>query len=640
MVAGGAAVPALAVNANHGTQVVSAAPKGFTPHVMDGAVLAIVQVGSEIVAGGTFTKVSPSATYSDTSDDVTRVGLFAFNAKTGVIDPNFNPTLGGGSPYAYALDTDGTNVYVGGPFASVGGSAAYYKLVKLTAAGVPDATFKAKPNSSVNDLVVRGPLVYIGGSFTSVFDGKKSIARSTLAAVSTADGGVSTLVNVPITGTYNGGTTAITKFDVNAVGTALTAVGNFSTVGGATHYQVATILTPPTTAAAVSGWSTDAYSPAKNSACAKVFNTFVRDIDYSPDGSYFVISATGAFGGGGNAGTMCDTVSRWESTGAGQVSTWSDYTGGDSTYGVAVTGAAVYVGGHMRWENNPFAGDAAGPGAVTRTGIAALDPVNGLPLSWNPSRSRDVGAKAMYATSQGLWVGSDGLRIANQIHARIALMPLAGGKVIATVPATGLPNTFFQPQPGTGGVLQPRPVDANGVPTTPLPVAMTIPLDWSTVRGAFMVNGVLYYGSSDGSLKWRTFNSSTGAAGAEQTVNLFDSPAGVRIPFPIANCSGMFYDTSLHRLYYTVSGDNNLYYRYFTPESQVVGAMTFTASTSTAFSTAAGLTLAGGKVFYGSTGDGFLRSVGYAGGAVTAGTPTVVSNDGTWRSRAIFAPNS
>ena len=139
-----------------------------------------------------------------------------------------------------------------------------------------------------------------------------------------------------------------------------------------------------------------------------MFDTFTRDIDFAPDGSYFVITTTGAFGGGSAVGTMCDTSSRWENrTAANQEPTWVTYTGGDTTYGVAVTGTAVYVGGHMRWQDNPYQGDQAGPGAVPREGIAALDPVNGMPLSWNPGRTRGVGAQALYATPDSLWVGSD-----------------------------------------------------------------------------------------------------------------------------------------------------------------------------------------------------------------------------------------
>ena len=45
-------------------------------------------------------------------------------------------------------------------------------------------------------------------------------------------------------------------------------------------------------------------------------------------------------------------------TGSGLEPTWADYTGGDSLTAVAVTGRAIYVGGHQRWMNNTFARDA------------------------------------------------------------------------------------------------------------------------------------------------------------------------------------------------------------------------------------------------------------------------------------------
>ena len=50
--------------------------------------------------------------------------------------------------------------------------------------------------------------------------------------------------------------------------------------------------------------------------------------------------------------------------------------------------------------------------------------------------------------------------------------------------------------------------------------------------------------------------------------------------------------TTTHRLYYTLSPDSRLYYRYFTPESQVVGAQTFVAaSNGVDFSKVTGMTL-------------------------------------------------
>ncbi len=91
--------------------------------------------------------------------------------------------------------------------------------------------------------------------------------------------------------------------------------------------------------------------------------------------------------------------------------TWVDYSVGDSTYAIAITGAAIYGGGHTRWFNNPFAADNDGPGAVSREGVEALDPVNGLPLSWDPGRERGRGIFDMVATSDGLWIGSDTDRI-------------------------------------------------------------------------------------------------------------------------------------------------------------------------------------------------------------------------------------
>jgi hypothetical protein len=421
---------------------------------------------------------------------------------------------------------------------------------------------------------------------------------------------------------------------VTADGSRLMAIGTFSSVGAQPRSQVA-VLDTSGAAATVAPWSTSRFDRAHNS-CAGVFDSFTRDVDLSPDGTYFVVSATGAFAGGAGSGTMCDTTSRWETTSTGNDPTWSDYTGGDTTYGVAVTGSAVYVGGHMRWQNNPFQGDQAGPGAVPREGIAALDPVNGLPLSWNPGRSRGVGAQALFATPTGLWVGSDTTRIGKETHARIAFMPLAGGTTVPAVPAAALPTDLFVPQ---GTVLQRRAVDASGTPAGTATTVNTV-IDWSTLRGAFLVDGTLYYGLADGGLYSRSFDSGTGVVGAQQTVSLYDDPdTGQRIPFTVANLTGMFYDTATHRIYYTLAGSSGLFYRYFTPESHIVGAQQLTADADgVSFGSAAGMTLAGGTILYGSTVDGALRAAPFAGGRVT-GSSAVVSSDGTWRSFSLFVPN-
>lgn len=630
--------PARAVNADHGQQVVSATPAAGTPHVMDGAVMAITQVGNRVVVAGTFTRVSPSATFGNTADDLVRNRIFAFDATTGAIDPSFNPNLGGA---ANSLTTDGTSIWVGGSFGSVGGNTAVKRVVKLTASGAVVPGFVSVPNKTVNEVVVRGSRVYLGGAFTSVRSGAVTTARSALAAVDATTGATLAGVAVPFTGVYDpandgGGTTNVKRFDVTADGSRLVAIGNFATVGGQPRAQVAVLDTSGATAV-LAPWATNRYSRARNS-CARSFDSFVRDVDFSPAGDYFVVTTTGAFAGGSGSGTLCDTVTRWETASTGNDPSWASYTGGDTTYGVAVTGSAVYVGGHQRWANNPYQGDQAGPGAVPREGIAALDPVNGLPLSWNPGRARGVGAQALHATAQGLWVGSDTTRIGGLQRGRLALMPLAGGTTVPAVAPAYLPRDLFLAG-GTSTVLQRRAVDANGVPTGAATAAGSA-MTWSTLRGGFLLDGTLFYGLADGALYRRTFDAATVAVGAQQAVNLYDDPeSGTRIPFAIAGLTGMFYDPATHRIYYTVQGSTSLFYRYFTPQSSVVGAQTFTAdSGGLTFAQASGLTLANGRILWGSSADGALRSAPFAGGRVT-GAASTVSADGTWRHRAIFVPN-
>jgi hypothetical protein len=804
---GAVAVPATGVNTDYGHAIVSQMPTKGTPHVMDGAVQAITQVGNTIIVGGTFTSVSPADTFTDTSDDLVRNRMFAFDATTGVIDPTFNPNMGG---EVRSLDTDGTYVYAAGAFGSVGGMTAYKRIVKLDMTGTPVSGFKAKPSAVTNEVVVRGSRVYIGGGFKSISSRSTTYNVGQLAILDKATGTPDTAaMNLAFAGVYNPGatnpgTTNVKRFDVTADGTRLAVIGNFATINGLARNQVAVLDTSgPTTT--LTSFATNRFDRS-HSVCSQSFDTFLRDLDFSPDGSFFVVSTTGSFGGGANANSLCDTTSRWETNQTGNDPTWIDYTGGDTSYGVAVTGDVVYIGGHFRWQNNPFQGDQAGPGAVPRQGIAALDVANGLPISWNPGRDRGVGAQALFATPAGLWVGSDTTIFNSQRRGRIAFLPLAGGTSMPTVPPAHLPNTLFGLQTGTPpanvlyrinagtnssvaaidggttwsgqsnrvsggsnaswttsvtydgtvpasstptgifstehfgnqdwnlsvtagrsitvrlyfanqnpstsqpgqrvfdvtidnaatpqldnfdvaaaagnrtatmrsfsitsdgnvdidlrnvvdnamisgieildnnlpgatpGALVSRPGDASGTPTGGLSVVNNT-VDWSTVRGAFLLNGTLYYGRSDNSLYERSFNAATGALGPQSAVNLYDDPDnGARIPFAISTMTGMFYEPTLHRIYYTVAGDARLFYRYFTPESEIVGALTFTAdSGGVSFASAQGLTLADGKLLYGSS-DGALRSVPFSGGRVT-GSPTTLSNDGTSKYRGMFLPN-
>ena len=85
----------------------------------------------------------------------------------------------------------------------------------------------------------------------------------------------------------------------------------------------------------------------------------------------------------------------------------------------------------------------AGPGAVERPGIGAIDPVTGMALPWNPTKSREHGTMVLFATPSGLWVGSDGANFGHEEHAGIGFAPLNPGPT----PDTTRPDTVIDSGP-------------------------------------------------------------------------------------------------------------------------------------------------------------------------------------------------
>jgi hypothetical protein len=389
--------------------VVSANPVDWTPHVHDGYVRAITRVGTKIVAAGNFTQVRRSGT----SVRLTRSNIFAFDMTTGVIDTAFVPQFDG-TIYALAPGANGT-VYAGGTFRTVNG-AARRGLVRLRLAdGSVDTGFTATLSwGDVRALARRGDNLYIGGYFVRVAGADRTGVARLNATTGAADPAFNFTISEPRAGSLR-----VQYMTVDQADTKMIINGTFTKVDGQTRHQIAMINLGATPA--LSSWSTDAYSVA----CSSSFDTYMRKMDFSPDGSYFVVVTTG---GPRGTSTLCDTAARWEAdrTGSGQRPTWANYSGGDTLLSVSVTGAAVYVGGHQRWMDNPFGRDSAGPGAVERPGIAAIHPVTGLSkdIPWNPTRSRGVGVEALTAVPEGLFVGSDTEELGTEYHARLGMFPL------------------------------------------------------------------------------------------------------------------------------------------------------------------------------------------------------------------------
>lgn len=583
-----------------------------------------------MVVGGTFT----TARNNNDAAVIGRNRLMAFNATTGAISTGFNPSSNG-TINAVLPAGDGT-VYVGGSFTTLAGqSVKNLARLRISDGSLVTSFNGGSPTGVVKDLALSRGKLWVGGAFTHIH----GRSQPALATLNPTTGGFDSFFTGTIAGVHKAGSyTTVMKMDANPQAQRMAIVGNFDTLGGVKHHQLM-VLDISGTSARVADFQSDFY----NARCSTSFDTYMRDVDFSPDGTFFVVSTTGAYGGYGDL-IGCDTAARFDvsATGTGILPSWVSYTGGDTSYAVEITDTAVYIGGHQRWWNNPYAGDRAGQGAVSRPGIAALNPLNGIPFGWNPTRTRGIGVFDLLNTSQGLWVVSDTDRIGNyEYHARIAMFP-AAGKQIPAFRTAPFPNVVYSTA-ATGASPPLLRRSFNG--TTP-GAPSTAPgggLDWSGVRGAFMVNGQVYLAGSDGLLTRRTFDGTSygtpvGVDGHDQITVLQNWRTD------IASVTGMFYDSG--RIYYTLNNNPNLFYRYVNLESDIVGALRLTAAPSIAgvdFSKVKGMFL-GGDTLYWATSDGNLQAVGWQQG-LRAGTPVggtarTVSGpqiDGTnWSARVLF----
>jgi len=612
-------------------RLVNPNPVDWSPNVVDGTVYAIAQVGDKVIIGGTFTQIKEAG--SNTA--VTRPYLAAFNATTGKLDTAFRPDVD--KPVRDILVApDGDTVYIGGNFSTVGGVRSKgVARINVTNGNRVASFTPAALDGQVRDLELAGGRLYIGGTFTTV----GGVSRTGLATLNPQTGARDDFVDLNVSGLHNGGTTKVWQFAISPDERKLVMIGNFTRVGGQLRDQFA-VLDLTGQKATVANY----YTKRFEAACSTAVETYMRDVEFAPSGEYFVVATTGAY----RAGQLCDTLTRWETNASGTdiQPTWINYTGGDTLTNVALTGDVIYVGGHNRWLNNPFCGDKACQGAVSRPGIAAVNPINGLPYSWNPGRDRGHAVEDIVPTSDGLWIGSDTDRVAGELHQKIAKFPLAGGKQIRQPTPPTLPGDVYL----AGGVQTFNPddnVDKRSFDGTTAGAPASVAnggIDWSSVRGGFMLDGTLYYGMSDGELYKRTYNGqSYGAASkvdtADQLVRMTTWHSEVK------SITGMFFDNG--RIYYTKSGDSKLYYRYFEPESDIVGAEAYTASgsiTGVNWSDVQGMFKAGNKLYYASrSNNGALRSVQFTNGKPVAGTATTVAT-GDWRARALFlfdgTPNS
>jgi len=440
LVAGAMGVTGLGVSAASAgvaqSSIVSERPAAYTPDLAKDAVVshpasyAVEQGSTMMYVGGQFNAVQNGNGSGGVGPVLTRKNFLAFDISNGQVSTTMMPTFDGN---VWAIRYSAGSLYVAGEFTTVNGQTGHGGIVKINATtGAVDPAFHQPWGSGkAYDLQVVGGRVIVGGTFAGALLALNPATGANLHYFDSFS--VSgTCVNNLKCGTQNTPTTNepthVYRFAVNDAGTRLVAIGNFD----APHPR-AFMVDLGASAGTLDAWY---YRPfAHTCQLPKVYPAYLRDVDFSPDGSYFVVVATGYVVANNDPALLgvdvCDAAARFETNTPNQSrATRINYTGGDTLHAVVVTGAAVYVQGHNRWLDNAGGWDTcnAAAGCVGRPGIGAIDPNTGRALPWNPTKTRNVGGKDLLSTSQGIWVASDGPNIGktagDKYHYGIALLPL------------------------------------------------------------------------------------------------------------------------------------------------------------------------------------------------------------------------
>lgn len=389
---------------------------------IDGVVWSQVVVNNTVYAGGSFTTARPAGAVAGTYT-TPRSNLLAYNLSTGALITTFAPVLNG-QVLTVAAAPDGSRIYVGGDFTTIGGAARYRIAALNPTTGAVISSFKAVVDYRVKAIVATASTVYVGGGLSTA----NGVARGKLAAFR-SDTGELTTWDPEADGTVN-------ALVLSPDGSRLIAGGAFQTVAGQAMYGMASID-------AVTGkllpWAANAKvrDAGQNAAITSL----------SADGTS--IFGTGyVFGVGGNleGAFSADPTS-------GQIN-WIEDCHGD-TYSAFPIGTTLYTVSHAHWcqgvggfsETDPRTGRHANAFTTYPTGTLAHNPFTsytdwfGMPspsmITWWPDLTTgsatgqvqaawNVSGNSQYLVMGGEFPTVNG--IGQQGLVRFALVPIAPNK--------------------------------------------------------------------------------------------------------------------------------------------------------------------------------------------------------------------
>jgi hypothetical protein len=227
---------------------------------------------------------------------------------------------------------------------------------------------------------------------------------------------------------------------VNQAGTRLVVMHRGDRVGGQTRWGAA-VIDIAGAIPVVTQWRSHLWDRQPGRPLDFVG---IQEGDISPDGRMFVLTNFL-----GNYPPLHDSVIAFPVNGADGVQPLWVTQMFDSNYGVAISDAAVYVGGHFCWTESQqsvpaplywpgasgneysctdVSGSVFQPQTTFRYHLAALDLPTGRALAWDPrSNNSNKGVEFLRAIDRGLLVGHDGTRLNNINVGRYGFFDLGPG---------------------------------------------------------------------------------------------------------------------------------------------------------------------------------------------------------------------
>ncbi|MCX6162087.1 MAG: T9SS type A sorting domain-containing protein, partial [Ignavibacteriae bacterium] len=274
----------------------------------------------------------------------------------------------------------GSNLYVGGSFAIIGGQIRSNIARFNNVTGEIDAVWNPNASLQIRAITVDGSNIYAGGNFTTI--GGQS--RRSIARLNNTDGQADSW-----NPNADGGVYGITVYGSN-----IYVAGVFNNIDGKAINMLAKLDN-------TDGHADPAWHPNPSSSCNRII----------PSGTDFYVQ--GSFDYIGEV-PRNDLAKISIATGTLDA-TWNPNAGaGTSVYSMVVSGSNIYA-----------AGSFTSIGGQSRNRIARLNNTNGNADSWNPNSSSSI--LSIYLSGSYIYAGGNFTTIGGQPRNRIARLNTSDG---------------------------------------------------------------------------------------------------------------------------------------------------------------------------------------------------------------------